>query len=95
MCDAYADSPRDLDASDLIYRDRTGEIDLMNYNPRQRCYYVPAMREDETLLLKCCDSACEGHAVMSPHGAFEDPTAPTDVLPRESIELRTIALHVG
>jgi hypothetical protein len=45
------------------------------------------------LLLKCYDSARDGRAVLSPHGAFEDPTAPADVLPRESIELRTIAFH--
>jgi len=31
--------------------------------------------------------------ILSPHGAFEDPTAPADVLPRESIELRTIAFR--
>ena len=33
--------------------------------------------------------------VLSPHGPFEDPTAPADVLPRESIELRTIAFHAA
>ena len=48
---------------------------------------------DEVLLLKCYDSARDGRAVLSPHGAFEDPTAPADVLPRESIEARTIAFH--
>jgi hypothetical protein len=32
-------------------------------------------------------------ARLSPHGAFEDPTTPADALPRESIELRTIAFH--
>ncbi len=93
MCDARTVSPGDLVASDLIYRDRTGEIFLVQHNPRQRWYYVPAMREDEALLLKCYDSARDGRAVLSPHGAFEDPTAPADVLPRESIELRTIAFH--
>ena len=93
MCDARTVSPGDLVASDLIYRDRKGEIYLMNYNPKQRWYYVPTMRADETLLLKCYDSARDGRAVLSPHGAFEDPTAAADVLPRESIELRTIAFH--
>jgi hypothetical protein len=93
MCDARTVSPGDLVASDLIYRDRTGEIYLMQHNPKQRWYYVPAMRADEALLLKCYDSARDGRAVLSPHGAFEDPTAPADVLPRESIELRTIAFH--
>ena len=32
---------------------------------------------------------------LSPHGAFEDPTAPADVRPRESIELRAIAFHAA
>ena len=93
MCDSRSVSKGDLVALDLIYHDRTGEIYLMQYNPRQRWYYVPAMRADEALLLKCYDSARDGRAMLSPHGAFEDPTAPADVLPRESIELRTIAFH--
>ena len=93
MCDARSVGPNDLVASDLIYQDRKGEIYLMYHNPAQHWYYVPAMREDEALLLKCYDSARDGRAVLSPHGAFEDPTAPPDVLPRESIELRTIAFH--
>jgi hypothetical protein len=93
MCDARSVSPGDLVASDLIYRDRKGEIYLMQHNPKQRWYYVPEMRAHEVLLLKCYDSVRDGRAVLSPHGAFEDPTAPADVLPRESIELRTIAFH--
>jgi hypothetical protein len=80
-------------AADLIYHDRTGEIYLMQCNPRQRWHYVPAMRADEALLSKCHDSARDGRAVWSPHAAFDDPTAPADVLPRESIEPRTIAFH--
>jgi len=32
-------------------------------------------------------------ALQEAHSAFEDPTAPADVLPRESIELRTLAFH--
>ncbi len=65
--------PGDLVASDLIYRDRTGEIFLVQHNPRQRWHYVPAMRQDAALL-KYYDSARDGRAVLSPHGAFEDPT---------------------
>lgn len=93
MCDARTVSPGDLIPSDLVYRDRKGEIYLMQYNPKQRWYYVPEMSKDEVLLLKCYDSARDGRAVLSPHGAFEDPTMPADALPRESIELRTIAFH--
>jgi hypothetical protein len=93
--DASSASLGDLVASDLIYRDRKGEIYLMQRNPKQRWYYVPETRADEVLLLKCFDSTRDVRSVLSPRGAFEDPTVPADVLPRESIELRTIALHAA
>ena len=54
---------------------------------------MPEMRADEAILIKCYDSAEDGRARFTAHSAFEDPTAPTDVLPRESIELRTLASH--
>jgi hypothetical protein len=37
--------------------------------------------------------ARDGRAVLSAHGAFDDPTVPADVLPRASVELRAIAFH--
>ena len=52
---------------------------------------VPEMRSDEAVLIKCYDSAEDGTARA--HSAFEDPTAPADVLPRESIEVRTLVFH--
>lgn len=51
------------------------------------------MSRDEAPLLKCYDSAQDGIARFAPHTAFEDPTATVDVLPRESIELRTLVFH--
>jgi hypothetical protein len=94
MCDARTVAPSDLVASDLIYRDRKGETYAVVYNPAHRWFYVPDMQPNEALLLKCYDSAQDGRARLSPHGAFVDPTAPADnILPRESIELRTIAFH--
>jgi hypothetical protein len=32
-------------------------------------------------------------ARFTAHSAFEDPTAPANVLPRESIEVRTLVFH--
>ena len=75
---------------DLIYRDRVGEIFALTYNPAHAWFYAPAMRTDEALLLKCFDSARDGRARFMPHTSFEDPTAPADKLPRESIELRML-----
>ena len=65
----------------------------MRYRPSHHWYYVPAMRTDEVLLLKCFDSAEDGRSRFVPHTAFIDPTASTDIPPRESIELRTFVFY--
>jgi len=61
--------------------------------PAHRWFYVPEMQADEAILIKCYDSAPDKPRFTA-HSAFEDPTAPADVLPRESIELRTLVFHV-
>jgi hypothetical protein len=53
------------------------------------------MRTDEATLIKCYDSAENGTALFTAHSAVDDPTAPAEVLPRESIELRTLVFHDG
>jgi hypothetical protein len=93
VCDAGSVAPGDLVPSDLVYQHRTGETYGVTYNPAHRWFYVPQMQTDEALLLKCFDSATDGRARFAPHTAFEDPTAPADVLPRESIEVRTLVFH--
>jgi hypothetical protein len=90
VCDARSVASADLIPSDLLFRDRRGETYNVVYNPDHRWYYVPAMRRDEVLLLKCFDSRDDGEvARFAPHTAFIDPTTPADAPPRESIELRT------
>ena len=90
LCDATTLADGDLVQHDLIYPDRTGEIYALTHNPAHRWFYAPEMRADEILLLKCFDSARDGRARFMPHTSFQDPTAPADMLPRESIELRTL-----
>jgi len=94
VCDATSVAFTDFVPSDLVYRDRTGETYRVKYNPAHRWFYVPEMRVDEAILIKCYDSA-KDKARFTAHSAFEDPTAPPDVLPRESIELRTLAFHAA
>jgi hypothetical protein len=91
VCDAGSLADGDLVPQDLIYRDRRGEIYGLTYNPAHRWYYAPAMQAEEALLLKCFDSQTDGRARFMPHTSFADPNAPADMLPRESIELRTLA----
>jgi hypothetical protein len=93
VCDARSVEPSDLVPSDLVYRNRVGETYAVTYNPSHRWFYVPDMQPNEALLLKCFDSSTDGRARFAPHTAFDDPTAPADRLPRESIELRTLVFH--
>ncbi len=93
ICDATSVAFADFVPSDLVYRDRKGETYRVRYNPAHRWFYVPEMRTDEAVLIKCYDSAEDGTVRFTAHSAFEDPTAPSDVLPRESIELRTLLFH--
>lgn len=91
VTDARSVAVDDLVATDLIYPDRVGEFYTVKYNPAHRWFYAPGMAPDEVLLLKCFDSAEDGTARFSPHTAFSDPQAPANALPRESVEVRTLA----
>ena len=90
IADAQSIAPADLVATDLVYPDRTGEIYHVTYSPNHRWFYFPKMRRDEALLIKVYDSVTDGRARFTPHSAFDDPTAPDDAAPRESIEVRTL-----
>jgi hypothetical protein len=90
LCDAQTLAEENLVASDLRYPDRTGETYAVTFNPAQRWYYFPQMQADEAVLIRCFDSARDGAARFSAHGAFEDPNSPPDAPPRESIEVRTL-----
>jgi hypothetical protein len=93
ICDAGTVRFDDLVASDHIYRNRVGETYQVTYNPAHRWFYVPEMRTDEALLLKCFDTRTDGTARFAPHTAFVDPTTPAGAPPRESIEVRTLVFH--
>ena len=93
ICDAASVRFDDLVAAEHIYRHRVGETYQVLYNPAHRWFYVPEMRTDEALLLKCFDTRTDGAARFAPHTAFVDPTTPAGAPPRESIEVRTLVFH--
>jgi hypothetical protein len=90
LCDATTLSEENLLGSDLRYPDRTGETYAVTYNPGQRWYYFPKMQADEVVLIRCFDSARQGAARFSAHGAFDDPNTPDNAPPRESVETRAL-----
>jgi hypothetical protein len=95
LCDAQTLSQENLLASDLRYPDRTGETYAVTYNPTQRWCYFPRMQADEAVLIRCFDSAREGAARFSAHGAFDDPQTPEGAPARESIEVRALVFFAN
>jgi hypothetical protein len=95
VCDAQSMTLEDFVPTDLKYRDRTGEVYSVKFNPAHRWYYFPQMQRNEVLLLKCYDSADDGRARFTAHTAFDDPASPLDAAPRESIETRMLAFFAG
>jgi len=91
ICDARSVSFNDFVISERRYPNRVGQTYAVKYNPAHRWYWFPRMRRDEALVFKVYDSATDGRARWTAHTAFDDPTAPPNARPRESIEIRTFA----
>ncbi len=91
ICDARSMAPGDLVISERRYPNRVGQTYSVTYNPSHLWYWFPRMRRDEALVFKVYDSLKDGRARWTAHTAFDDPTAPPNARPRESIEIRTLA----
>jgi hypothetical protein len=91
LCDGSSVAPDALRTVELRYPERTGEIYYLVHDPVQRWYFASDMATDEAWLLKNFDSASPGPGWVAPHSAFTDPRHP-DVRPRESIEVRALAI---
>ena len=90
ICDARTMVEADLIASERRYPDRVGETYQIAHNPDHRWFYFPRMERHEALVFKVYESRTDV-ARYTAHTGFEDPTSPTDAIPRESIEMRALA----
>jgi hypothetical protein len=91
LCDARSMTPDDFIISERRYPNRIGQTYSVKFNREHQWYWFPLMRRDEALVFKVFDSLTDGRARWTAHTAFDDPTAPPNARPRESIEIRTIA----
>lgn len=90
VCDARSFSDADLIPSDLVYPHVRGETSSVEFKPNHRWYYLSEQQPDEVLLIRIHDSATDGRARLSFHTSFDNPLAPPDAPPRESIEVRSL-----
>ncbi|KAL0565622.1 hypothetical protein V5O48_016399 [Marasmius crinis-equi] len=95
LCDFRSvDVERDLVAVELVYPLSSGETYEVRWSPKHEWKFLRGMRLDEAVLFKCYDSVQDGSvATLTPHTAFDDPEAPKEGPPRESIELRVLAFY--
>jgi hypothetical protein len=99
LCDSRSVSPSDLVEADAMM-DIPGKPEssyvglVVRYDTRHRWSHFPDMNRDEVLVFKTHDSD-PAHPNQVPHTAFNDPTCPSGVAPRSSIEMRAIAYWFG
>jgi hypothetical protein len=91
ICDARSVSFDDLVISERRYPNRVGQTYALTYSPAHKWFWFPRMRREEAIVFKVFDSLKDGRARWTAHTAFDDPTAPPNARPRESIEIRTLA----
>jgi len=93
MCDATSVGADELVSVERRAEDRIGELQVATYSETQRWYYYPHMQFDEALVFKTFDSAVDGTTRFTIHSSFDDPSAPADAPPRESIETRCMVFY--
>jgi len=91
ICDGRTIPPKGFILVQRRYRDRTGEVYHIAYNPEHVWFYFPEMERDEALVFKVFDTDEDVPTRFTAHTAFDDPSAPANAPPRESIETRTFA----
>jgi hypothetical protein len=91
IADAASLAPGDLVVSERRYPNRVGQTYAITYNPAHRWFWFPRQQRNEAIVFKVFDSEKDGRARWTAHTAFDDPTAPPNARPRESIEIRTLA----
>ena len=99
VCDARTVERRDLVPADAVF-DVAGQPEwsfeglVIRFNPRHRWLYFSGMTRDEVIVFKTNDSS-RGEPSQVPHSAFDDPSCPSGVPPRCSIEMRACAYWFG
>jgi hypothetical protein len=95
VCDAESVTLGDEITVAAVTTERSGDIrhDTTGYlhNEAHRWYYYPDMTRDEVIVFKAHDTD-PTRSRRVPHTAFTDPSAPSGIPTRASVEMRGLAL---
>jgi hypothetical protein len=72
--------------------ERINHISALRHNPDHRWLYRRARERHEGIVFSSYDSTLPCARGVVTHGAFDDPTTPIDGIPRDSIEIRVLAV---
>jgi len=97
LCDSSSVSPGDICIADTRLNMPDGatfsiELCQYRYNAAQHWCYFRDIRQDEVLVFSGLDPVAAKPWRVVPHTAFDDPTCPPGTPPRNSVEIRAIAL---
>ena len=91
ICDGRTIPQKGFILVERRYKNRTGEVYHIAFNPEHKWFYFPQMERNEALVFKVFDSDASKPSRFTAHSAFADPQTPAGAPPRESIETRTFA----
>jgi hypothetical protein len=92
ICDGRTIPEKGFITVERRYPHRTAEVFHISYNPEHKWIYFPQMTPEEALIFKVFDTDAGAGVKYTAHSAFEDPNSPSNAKPRESIEIRALAL---
>ncbi|KIV81664.1 hypothetical protein PV11_03833 [Exophiala sideris] len=82
----------DLQVADVVFRDKVAENLQLHFSDRQQWYYIKDQIPSEFLIFRATDTNKPKFAAV-PHCSFQCSQASGSAAPRESIEIRVLALH--
>ena len=94
LADCRTVNTSDLVLNKLIYPERTGETYAIIRNTSHRWFYYPRQTRNEVIVFRHFSGSDVLHNVNTsvPHSAIEEPQACDHPIPRQSIELRVLAI---
>ena len=92
LCHPASVVEADLVPMQQFLGERINHISALRHSPDHRWLYRRGMGEHEAVVFSSYDSTLPCARGVVTHGAFDDPTTPADGIPRESIEIRVIAV---
>ncbi|KAF1954828.1 hypothetical protein CC80DRAFT_116765 [Byssothecium circinans] len=93
LCDIRTVQEEDLLPVDKVHSTHVNEACYIRHNAGQKWYSLADQTPQEPYIFLAWDSKKSGYCPGPPHVSFDNPTASEGATPRESIEVRVVAIN--